>query len=193
MKDKLPPSIAKVFENSEPPEAFFSALMPALGEFLKCDRCFLYLRDPQTCVGRVPFCWTRSAAIPQVYDASWKVEPASLVNEDPMFAAALKTETTIFVEDVNAASPTVLNRQFEERSFGHRALIHAHLCQHNQLWGVLQPCIFDSPRIWTLAERDTLHQITKAITPIAARYVEITKKMYPNLFIAETKTKDSIS
>jgi GAF domain-containing protein len=193
MQDKLPHLIAKVFETSESLEATFSALMPALGEFLKCERCFLYLRDPQTRVGRVPFCWTCSTAIPQVYDENWKIEPESLVIEDPMFAAALRTEPTIFVEDINNANPAVLSRQFEEKSFGHRALVHAHLCQQNQLWGILQPCTFDSLRRWTLAERDAIHQITEMITPIAARYVEIAKKIQPNLFISETITKGSIS
>lgn len=89
-----------------------------------------------------------------------------------MFAAALRTDPSIFVEDVETASPQILNRQFEQESFGHRALIHAHLCQDNQLWGVLQPCLFGRPRVWTEEERQSIHQIVQAITPNAIAYTQ---------------------
>ena len=102
---------------------------------------FLYLRDPETSIGRVEFCWIRDLSIPKIYDADWKREPEFLADRDPMFAAALRTESSVFVEDVKTENSNILNQEFEETSFGHRALIHAHLCQSNQLWGVLQPSI----------------------------------------------------
>ncbi len=89
-----------------------------------------------------------------------------------MFAAALRTDPSIFVEDVETASPDVLSQVFERRSFGHRALIHAHLCQHNQLWGVLQPCLFERPRQWTAVERQVINQIVLAIMPKAIAYIK---------------------
>ncbi|XGV96836.1 MAG: GAF domain-containing protein [Leptolyngbya sp. BL-A-14] len=170
MTDCLPPAIASLLTASSTPEALFDALMPALGAFLDCDRCFLYLRDPATRLGRVAFCWKRHPDIPTVYDQDWKLEPADLPDRDPMFAAALRTDPSIFVEDVETASPQVLNRQFEQESFGHRALIHAHLCHDKQLWGVLQPCVFDHSRKWTPAEREVIAQIVPAITPKAIAY-----------------------
>ncbi|MBE9186190.1 hypothetical protein IQ270_16225 [Microcoleus sp. LEGE 07076] len=63
-----------------------------------------------------------------------------------MFAAAWRTESAIFVEDVETANPEVVNKDFEAKQFGHRALIHAHLCDEGLLWGVLQPCLFKSPQ-----------------------------------------------
>ncbi len=174
MLTELPVSIKHVFTQSAPPDTLLSALMPAVGEFLQGDRCFLYLRDPRTRLGRVPFCWVRHSGIPSVYDAHWKLEPVTLPQSDPMFAAALRAEPSIAVDDVEAASPHVLNRQFERENFGHRALIHAHLCQDGQLWGVLQPCVFEQPRHWTEAEQQAIAQVVSVMTPIAIAYVQAT-------------------
>lgn len=169
--EKLANSIELLLIESHAPEAFFSTLIPTLGEFLNCDRCFLYLRDPQTRLGKVPFCWRRNPAIPEIYNESWQLEPESLADEDPMFAAALRTEPSIFIKDVQTANDRILNQQFEAENFGHRALIHAHLYQDDQLWGVLQPCIFDRPRNWTQIERQMMDQIVRSIVPIAIKYV----------------------
>jgi GAF domain-containing protein len=167
----LPASIGRTFTQTQTPEQLFTKLIPAVGEYLKADRCFLYLRDPHTKLGRVPFCWLRTAEIPQIYNDSWNLEPEDLTSEDPMFAAAVRTEPSIFIEDITTTIDRIVSRQFEAENFGHRALIHAHLSYDNQLWGVLQPCIFDRPRTWTLAERDTIDSIVKLITPIAVDYV----------------------
>jgi GAF domain-containing protein len=167
----LPESIGRVFSPGQTSEQLFAELMPAVGEFLKADRCFLYLRDPQTKLGRVPFCWLRTAEIPQIYNDSWNLEPESLTSEDPMFAAAVRTDPSIFIEDITTTSDRIVSRQFEAENFGHRALIHAHLSHDRQLWGVLQPCIFDRPRTWTQSERKMVDSIVKLITPIAVDYV----------------------
>ncbi|TVQ08730.1 MAG: GAF domain-containing protein [Leptolyngbya sp. DLM2.Bin27] len=148
------------------------AALTQLGQQLRCDRIFLYLRSPQTELGRVPFCWRQHGAVPLVYDPDWKAEPASLADEDPLFAAALRGEPSIFVDDVAAASPAVLNREFERRTFGHRALIHAHLWADGQLWGVLQACMFDTPRPWSHSDRQGVDQAVAAFTPLARAYVQ---------------------
>jgi GAF domain-containing protein len=167
----LPESIAQIFERDRTPEAVLSELMPAVGKYLECDRCFIYVRDPQTRWGGVPFCWRKNVNIPVVYNEHWQLEPESLASEDPMFAAALQTQPSIFVEDVLATADRILNRQFEAENFGHRALIHAHLCHAGQLWGVLQPCVFARPRHWTQVERATIDLLVDKITPIVVRYV----------------------
>ncbi|MBW4440414.1 MAG: GAF domain-containing protein [Plectolyngbya sp. WJT66-NPBG17] len=154
-------------------------LMEAIAQCLNTDRCFLYLRDPKTRLGRVPFCWTRSREVPTVYDEDWKPEPESLPDEDPMFAAALATKPSIFVEDVTTASSDVLNAEFERENFGHRALIHGHLCYDDQLWGVLQPCLMNQSRVWTDEERSIFSQIVDKITPIAVQYIEQQAKNPP--------------
>lgn len=161
-----------VWLNQNDPDAIFSALLPALGKVLQCDRCFLYLRNPATKTGTMSYCWIRNDEIPNVLDTNRRLEPESLPGEDPLFAAALRTEPSIFVEDVETADPKVVNLAFERREFGHRALIHAHLCQDGQLWGILQPCIFGQPRVWSEFDRVVIEQVVKKITPLAIAYVK---------------------
>lgn len=168
----LPPVLEKILATESEPDAVFSALLPALGEVLQCDRCFLYLRNPHTKIGKIPYCWRRREQYPDVTDSEWKEEPESLPNKDPLFAAALRTEESIFVEDVETASSEVVNRDFEEKNFGHRALVHAHLCQDGLLWAILQPCVFGQPRVWTEFDRKAIAQIEKKIAPLAVAYVK---------------------
>ena len=170
MKDRS--VLSKIFSENNTSEAIFSALLPVLGDILQCDRCFLYVRHPQTKIGKVVSCWCRSPEYPVVMDPDWKKEPDALANEDPLFAAALRTDPSVFVEDVETADPSVVNKDFEHKTFGHRALIHAHLCYKNQLWGILQPCIFDRPRVWTEADRSIISTTLDKLTPIVVDYVK---------------------
>ncbi|NJL67385.1 MAG: GAF domain-containing protein [Microcoleus sp. SM1_3_4] len=164
-----------IFSKNKTADAVFSALMPALGEVLKCDRVFLYLRHPHAQTGTVPYCWCRNSNYPDVRDSEWKKEPESLAKEDPMFAAAVRCEPSIFVEDVETANPAIVSKNFEEKSFGHRALIHAHLCSDGLLWGILQPCIFDRPRIWTEFDRQIIAAVVEKISPLAVDYITAAK------------------
>jgi GAF domain-containing protein len=175
----LPDPISRILTQDRTPETLLANLMPAVGEYLAVDRCFIYLRNPQLRWGGVSFCWCKNTDIPEIYNEHWQLEPESLASEDPMFAAALSTEPSIFVEDVQASDDRVLNRQFEAENFGHRALIHAHICHDGHLWGVLQPCVFDLPRQWTQIERATIERLITEITPIAVRHVlKITDLQY---------------
>lgn len=163
--------IEKILSNGEP-NAVFAALLPVLGEMLQCDRCFLYLRCPYTNVGKVVYCWRRSSQYPDIAVTEWTKEPESLTLEDPMFAAAVRAEESLFIEDVETANPDVVNLAFEQKHFGHRALIHAHLRSDGLLWGILQPCVFDRPIVWTDTDRSTIATVTEKMTPIAVSYVK---------------------
>ena len=167
--------LSNILSEHNQPEAIFSALLPALWDLLQCDRCFLYLRHPQTNIGKVVNCWCRSPEYPDVTDSDWKAEPANLANEDPLFAAALRAEPSIFVEDVEIADPKVVNKDFEHKTFGHRALIHAHICYEDRLWGILQPCIFGQPRVWTETDREIISDVIDKLTPIVINYVTSTQ------------------
>jgi GAF domain-containing protein len=153
-------------------ETILSEHLPVLGEQLNCDRCFLYVRNPQTQLGKVIACWRRHSEIPNIFDDEWKPEPASLPDEDPLFAAALRTDPSIFIEDVETASPKIVNKDFEHKTFGHRALIHAHLCFEGQLWGILQPCVFAQPRNWTNSDHQIIAQATQQLTPLVVAYIK---------------------
>jgi GAF domain-containing protein len=171
----LPEVLENVFATHSEPDALFSALLPALCEVLQCDRCFLYLREPHSKKGRTAYCYLRSPQYPDVSTAEWEKEPDELPKEDPLFAAALRTDDTVFVDDVETASPEVVNVAFERKHFGHRALIHAHLGEDGRLWGILQPCVFGQPRMWTQQERSMIHQLTEKLTPLAVAYVKAAK------------------
>lgn len=168
----LPETIQNILDQHSEPNAVFAALLPALGFILHCDRCFLYLRNPQIQVGKVVYCWRRSQEIPDVKDSEWKAEPSSLPHQDPLFAAALRTDPSIYVEDVETASPEVVNREFERKQFGHRALIHSHIISDGQLWGILQPCVFGTPRVWSMCDRAVVTQLEGKIAPLAVAYVK---------------------
>jgi len=173
MRDQaLPAVLEKILASNSEPDTVFVALLPALGKVLACDRCFLYLRCPYTHVGKLVYCWCRSPDYPDLNITEWTKEPKSLPLEDPLFAAALRAEESIFVEDVETASPEVVNLAFEQKHFGHRALIHAHLCFDNLLWGVLQPCVFGQSRVWTAVDHSIIALVTEKITPLAVAYVK---------------------
>lgn len=171
----LPDVLETILATSSESDAVFSALLPALCEVLQCDRCFLYLRNPHTSIGRTPYCWLRSPQYPDVSTTEWVKEPESLPKEDPLFAAALRTDPSVFVEDVETADPSVVNKSFEQREFGHRALVHAHLCQDGHMWGILQPCVFGQPRVWTEEEHSIITALTEKLAPLAVAYVQSNK------------------
>ncbi len=168
----LPKILQSLFEKQNNLDVSLTALMAITVKLLDCDRCFLYVRDPDTRLGKAAFCDCRNNQIPDVTGSQWQSESFFLEKQDPMFAAALQCQPTIFVEDVETATPEIVNREFEQEHFGHRALIHAHLCREAKLWGVLQPCVFSQPRIWTDSDRQLINAIAKETTPLVIKYVQ---------------------
>ena len=69
------------------------------------------------------------------------------------------------------AGPEVLNQEFERTTFGHRALVHAHITENSQLWGILQPCVFGHPHHWTAAERIYLDEAVGLLLPVVQSYM----------------------
>ena len=144
----------------------------AIANILQVDRCFLYVRNPQTRYGQPAFCYCRNPKVPDVSSDRWELEqPENLEQVDPMFAAALNCQPSIYVEDVETADPQVVNRDFEAQEFGHRALIHVHLCQDEKLWGIWQPCTFNRPRRWTPGDKQIIEAIANKYTSLVKQYV----------------------
>lgn len=128
-------------------------LVTDVGQHLNADRCFLHIRKPEQGLGRIAYCWRRDESIPDAIRAEWEEDARTLPDIDPLFRAALLTQPSVYVDDVETAPATVLNRDFEAQTFGHRALVHAHVVEGDTLWGILQPCMFGQPRHWTDADR----------------------------------------
>jgi GAF domain-containing protein len=169
-QNAFPPILNNVFSTQTEPEAVLTAVLPAVCEVLQSDRCFLHLRNPQTRMHK-NICWRRSPDLPDTSTVGWEKEQ-EWEQEDPMFAAALRAKDSIFVEDIETADPTVLNVEFERNYLGHRALIHAHLRHDGLLWGILQPCIFGHPRVWSEFDRSVVTQLTEKLTPIVIQVVQ---------------------
>ncbi|HEX9958824.1 MAG TPA: GAF domain-containing protein [Fibrella sp.] len=144
-----------------------------IGRYLGADRCFLYVRQPNQQRGRTAFQWRRNETIPDVIQPEWQSDTTDLPKEDPLIRAGLAMQPSVYVEDVEKASPDVLNRDFEQRMFGHRALVHAHVQADGQLWGILQPCVFGRPRQWSPSERAYIEkQLPGLLAPIQAFVAE---------------------
>ncbi|GAB3557563.1 GAF domain-containing protein [Spirosoma fluminis] len=167
----IPDQINLLLAQNQSPEATLQQLVQTVGTALAADRCFLYVRQPDQQHGRIAFCWCRDDTIPNVIQPDWQPDTIDLPNEDPLFRAANTMRPSVYVDDVETAGPDVLNRDFEHKTFGHRALIHAHIQQDGQLWGILQPCMFGKPRHWTGEEKAQLETALPCLQPVIADYV----------------------
>ena len=152
------------------PAARLQRALDLVGPQVRADRCFLYVRDPARERGRIAFVWRLDEAVPDPRH-DWQADTGSLPQKDPLFRAALATRPSVYVDDVTEAGPEVLNQEFERRTFGHRALVHAHITASGQLWGILQPCVFGHPHHWTAAERTYLDAATPLFLPVVQEYI----------------------
>lgn len=153
-----------------PPAERLQLALDLIGPHLLVDRCFLYVRDPAQERGRIAFVWRKNTDVPDPRH-DWQDDTGGLPQEDPLFRAALATQPSVYVEDVLLAGPEVLNQDFERRTFGHRALVHAHITESAQLWGILQPCVFDVPRPWTAADREYIEGAIPLFMPVIQGYI----------------------
>lgn len=170
MTTSLLPELRAVLSASNSPAETLQEALNRIGPHLRADRCFLYVRDPARGRGRIAFVWRLDEAVPDPRH-DWQDDTGELPKQDPLFRAALSAQPSVYVEDVNKAGPEVLNQEFERRTFGHRALVHAHITEGGQLWGILQPCVFGHPRHWTAAEREYLEAATSLLLPVVQEYM----------------------
>jgi len=153
-----------------PPAPRLQAALDLVGPHLRADRCFLYVRDPARGRGRIALVWRLDDAVPDPRH-DWQDDTGDLPRQDPLFRAALAARPSVYVPDVAEAGPDVLNQEFERTTFGHRALVHAHITENGRLWGILQPCVFGHPRHWTPAEHDYLDAAVPLLLPVVQEYM----------------------
>lgn len=169
----LSATIEKLIEAGHSPAYTLNQVVQIVGETLEADRCFLYVRQPDQGRGRTAFCWRKSQDIPDknTIQPNWQPDTDELPAQDPLIRAGLAMKPSVYVDDVDTAGPEVLNRQFEQETFGHRALIHAHIQADNKLWGILQPCLFGRTRHWAEEEKTQIETILPHLQPVIAAYV----------------------
>jgi len=167
----VPHEIGELFERSQAPSALLDALMPGLCRALDCPRCLLFLRDPERRLSCLTHSWWDKPEHAFSGPTAWFEEPESLASDDPLFGEALRNPKAIFVDDIERAGPQVLNLEYERREFRHRGLIHAPIYHHGRLVGILEPCVFDAPRLWSAEDRALTAWLQQRLGPIAAAYV----------------------
>ncbi len=167
----LPAAIDALIDQGYAPDQTLNEVVETVGTVLNAERCFLYVRQPGQQHGRIAFCWRKDETIPDVIQPDWQPDTTDLPREDPLFRAAIEGRPSVYVDDVETAGPEVLNQEYEHKTFGHRALIHAHIQRDGQLWGILQPCLFIGPRTWTEIEKTHIEAILPRLQPVIAAYV----------------------
>ncbi|MFD2573000.1 GAF domain-containing protein [Spirosoma soli] len=170
--NSIPERTRHLLAQNQSPEATLQQLVRQIGEALTADRCFLYVRQPEHQRGRIAFCWCKDDTIPYVTQPDWQPDTTDLPKEDPLIRAGLSMKPSVYVDDVETAGPDVLNREYEHKTFGHRALIHAHIQQDGQLWGILQPSLFGQPRHWTAEDKAQIEAILPMLQPVVAAFVQ---------------------
>lgn len=168
--NSLPHLIDDLLARHDAPDQTLHELVQLVGTTLNADRCFLYVRQPDQQRGRIAFCWRKDEGVPDMIQPDWQPDTTDLPAEDPLIRAGLAMKPSVYVDDVETAPADVLNQEFERKTFGHRALIHAHIQWDGQLWGILQPCVFGRPRHWTDVEKEQVEAILPRLQPIIAAY-----------------------
>lgn len=165
------PAIDAAFAAPGGAVAVFDAAMAALGQALRADRCFLYLRDASAGVGAVVACWSAQDRWPDLRGDP-APEPEDLAEQDPLMAWAYRSPNALFVDDIETAGAEVLNVGLERDGFGHRALIHAPIVVGERMLGILEPCVFEAPRTWTAADQVVVAAVQARLGPIALAAID---------------------
>jgi GAF domain-containing protein len=151
-------------------DARLTALMQALCQVWSCERCFLCLRDPDTSLTRITHSHCTRPDHDSLIEPDWVLEDAAILN-DPLMILAFRTPNAVYVEDVETADAMTVNLAYEQQMFKNRALIHAPIYSQGRLYGILEPCVFDQPRVWTAPDRWITVQMQQRLEPLVIRYL----------------------
>lgn len=171
-RQSLPPAIATLFQNQTNPDIVFTQLMPAIVDALQCDRCFLFIRDPERQQTQITHGYSRDNRWPTMVQSGWNHDSGNLAAKDPLTASAYRSPEIHFIEDIETASPDVLDLNLERAVFGHRALAHTPIYHDGEFYGVLEPCVFDQPRVWTEGDRTLIHELQRQLGPLVVQYLQ---------------------
>ena len=169
--NQLPNAIDDLLDKKYTADKTLNEAVRIVGETLGTDRCFLYVRQPDQERGRIAFIWRKDGQIDKLFQPDWGDDTTDLPQRDPLIRAGLNMEPSRYVDDIKAAGPGVLNEEFEHKTFGHRALVHAHIQKDGQLWGILQPCLFEQTHHWTDDEKTGMEAILPKLQPAIAEFV----------------------
>ena len=169
--------VLAIFETDATPDEKLDALMPALARALDCERCVMYLRDPATDRGRALHRWASKPEFElRREDRGWQPNPATLLDDDPMFAEAMRNPEALFIDDIGKADPALVNAAYEIEHFGHQALVHAPVWHDGEMYGILEPSAMTRPRTWSADDRALVAEVQRKIGPVVASFVRADAK-----------------
>ncbi|PZD70734.1 hypothetical protein C1752_09743 [Acaryochloris thomasi RCC1774] len=168
----LPQSLTAALQNSRDPNSVLTALMPVVVKELRCDRCFLFVRAPLQRLTRITHGYSRETRWPTMVQSTWSPESQALNQKDPLTASAYRSSQAHFIGDIESAPTGTLDLALERSVFRHRALIHAPIYQGNVFYGILEPCVFETPRIWTRRDRKITTELQERLGPWIVRYLQ---------------------
>jgi GAF domain-containing protein len=165
--------IETILQQKQAVDVIFSELLAILCHVLICDRCFLYVRNPETGQGKITHCYSVSSHYADLTGVCW-IEAADIADQDPLMAIAFQTPEAVFVDDIETADATLVNLTYEREQFGHRALIHAPIYAEGKLQAILEPCVFEKPRTWSEQDRAVISLIQEKLSPLVMQYKQET-------------------
>ncbi len=143
---------------------------------LSCQRCILYCRQPDLRRAKTTHAWWSQEK--EEYAVGWEswfasewVDEGPPNAEDPLYTEALKNPEAMFIGDIENDPTGLVNLEFEQRVFKHRALIHAPVYYLGKFYGILEPSQFGEPRDWSAADRAITTWTQNQLGPIMADYV----------------------
>ncbi|MEO1390687.1 MAG: GAF domain-containing protein [Cyanobacteria bacterium J06634_6] len=169
---ELPEGIASIFQETSDPDAVLTALMPAVVDALQCDRCFIFIRDPQRQRTRITHGYSRETRWSTMVQTGWSLESPNLNSKDPLTLSAYQSPEAKFIDDIETAPPGSLDIQLERSVFGHRALVHAPIYNDAEFYGILEPCVFDIPRRWAESDRELIQNLQLVLGSWIVRYLQ---------------------
>ena len=151
-------------------------IMQVLCQVWQCERCFLCLRDPDSSLTRITHSHCTRPDHSSLLESDWVLEDAAVLT-DPLMVLAFQSPDAVYVEDVETADAATINLAYEQQVFKSRALIHIPLYSQRRLYGILEPCVFDQPRVWTKADRWVAMQMQQRLEPLVIEYLRQVQRL----------------
>ena len=174
MSNDLNNHLRELFASEDDVCDVLQSLVEVIGKGLRADRCCLFADNPVNGMSRLSHQWMAQGAPPLQRDDGWSVSERLGKDHpkyDPLWEEAFVNPEALYIDDIRTAGPEVLNRDLEERFYGHRALIHAPLYLDGAMYGILEPCVFGEPRPWSAADRALVEQVQGPLAKVVAKYV----------------------
>lgn len=157
-----PGELESIFLRSKSDQEVLDKILPTLGDLLKVDYCFLYLRHPQQKKSKITHYWQKANCRPPMVESNWHSEDEKLMDSS-LFKAAINAEHSVFVSDVNAEYKALKDADIfmgDEQS-----LVQGHILKRGQLWGILRVCVLGHSRQWMQFDRSLIIHSVQRLVP----------------------------